>query len=709
MKDTKTYIFYLHIFVLVAFALAQPLYDLIGQYPTFLVAHDVQPAQLLLFVVLISFGIPLAFVVVQFIVGIISEAWRLRIQLVLVFIFSTLIFLPVLKKVIPGSLVFVFALLASGLLTYGYYRIRSVRTIFTYLTPVILVFPAIFLFTGSVANVLFPGKGQAAEGVAIRSTPPIVYIIFDEFTSVSLMDENHNVDVDRFPNFAAFARDAYWCRNATTNAPVTRFAVPALLTGVFPPGDREMLPVLKNYPRNLFTLLHEHYAYNINEPLTELCPDSKKEQPEDISYNSFLKDVGLVYVHVISPSGFSKRLPSVSRNWTGFLDQEDESDYENELFSRRESMGSTMEDWRGKLKVGMNKPKKREDFRQFVASIATQPRPSFNFYHCLLPHRPHTYLPSAGKYDASKFRLNVNEHRKWVNDTMRTGLAYQRYVLQVQFVDTLVGELIRKMKNSGLYDQALIILTSDHGVNYEPGEFRRDLTEDTCGEVLPVPLFIKLPNQKKGIVDDRNIESVDVVATIVDYLGVEPNWALDGMSILDQSTTRRPKKSAYMGKLGVRYYDPRFEEKYDALDRKLDQFGTGKDPWALFRNGPHGDLVGKKLQEVTTVNVSGMRVRVPNARALVNVRPNSFRAPVIVAGEVVDMKMPHNEWPLAISLNGVIAAVTRSYVLEKNGRIEQFECLIPESTLLEGNNELGVFVIGQDPDGKRRLERLEIR
>jgi len=709
MKDTKAYIYYLHIFVLVAFALAQPLYDLIGQYPTFLVAHDVQPAQLLLFVALISFGIPLAFVAVQFIVSVISETWRLKTQLVLVFIFSTLIFLPVLKKAIPGSWLVVFALLASGLFTFGYYRIRSVRTIVTYLTPAVLVFPALFLFTGSVANVLFPEKGEAARGVVLQSTPPIVYIIFDEFTSVSLMDENHNIDADRFPNFAAFARDAYWCRNATTNAAVTRFAVPALLTGTFPPGDREMLPILKNYPRNVFTLLYEHYAYNINEPLTELCPDRKKEQTEDIPFRSFLEDAGLVYVHAVSPGAVSEKLPSVSQNWAGFLGQKDELDYDNDLFSRLESMGSTMEDWQNKLTVGMNKSKKREDFRQFIASIAKQPQPSFNFYHCLLPHRPHMYLPSARKYEAWKFRLAVNEHRKWVEDTMQTGMAYQRYILQVQFVDHLVGELMKAMKDNGLYDRSLIILTSDHGVNHEPGEFRRDLTRDTCGEVLPVPLFIKLPGQKKGIVDDRNVEAVDVVPTIFDVLGVEANWELDGTSILDQSSARRPKKSVYMGKLGIRYYDPQFEEKYDALDRKLDQFGTGKDPLALFRIGPHGDLVGKKPKEISFVDESRMRVRFPGARALKNVSLRGDRIPVVVSGEVVDRNMQHNEWPLAISLNGVIAAVTNSYVLEKNGRIEQFECLVPESMFLKGNNELGVFVVGQDPSGKRRLERLEIR
>ena len=77
MNETKAHIYYLHIFLLVGFALAQPLYDLIRQYPTFIVAHDVRPLQLILFAGLISFVIPLALVVMQSMVGVFSRSGEL--------------------------------------------------------------------------------------------------------------------------------------------------------------------------------------------------------------------------------------------------------------------------------------------------------------------------------------------------------------------------------------------------------------------------------------------------------------------------------------------------------------------------------------------------------------------------------------------------------------------------------------------------------
>jgi hypothetical protein len=705
MKDTKVHIYILHIFVLAGFALAQPLYDLLRQYPMFLVAHDVRPVQLVLFVALISFGIPLALVAVQFVACALNRAWCMRIQLVLVFMFSTLIILPVVKKVNPGLWLAVFSLVASGLLTYGYYRIRSLRTIVTYLSPAVLVFPALFLFTGSVANLLSPEKGQAVGRATVRATPPIVYIIFDEFSSVSLMDENRDIDADRFPNLAAFAEDAYWCRNATTNSHATHFAVPALLTGTFPPGDRNLMPIFKNYPGNLFTLLQEQYAFNVVEPLTELCPDRHKEQLDGVSFKSFLVDVGLVYAHVVSPGGVSEKLPSVSQNWIGFLDGGDTRDLDPD--SPSVLADSVTLDWDTRLKDVMNRQDNLEAFREFVASIPGQPQPSFNFNHCPLPHRPHIYLPSTRKYSPVKFRSAVPAGGEWYEDTLLMGTGYQRYMLQLQCVDTLVGELMEVMKNSGLYDQSLIILTSDHGVNHEMGESRRKLTENNYDEILPIPLFIKLPHQKEGIVDDRNIESVDVVPTIADVLDAEPHWALDGASILDPSTPGRPQKTAYKGKRGITYYDSDFPEKYEALARKLEWVGTGRDPLALYRIGPHGDLVGKSPDELPSADASSKSVRIANANALKKVSLTAAAVPVLISGRVFDRQSRQNNWALAISLNGVIVAVTNSYALDGSDRSERFVCLIPEWALLEGNNVLEVFVIRKDRRGIRRLERLK--
>ena len=153
------------------------------------------------------------------------------------------------------------------------------------------------------------------------------------------------------------------------------------------------------------------------------------------------------------------------------------------------------------------------------------------------------------------------------------------------------------------------------------------------------------------------------------------------------------------------------KEKYNALARTLVRGGTGKDPMALFRIGPHGDLVGKTTEQILSTMAFGKWVRLNNANALQNVRVNSPVIPVVVSGLVIDAHQRQNERPLAISLNGVIVSVTSSYVTKQRSRsrVEYFACLMPESALLEGNNELGVFVIGQDPRGKRRLERLEIR
>ena len=37
---------------------------------------------------------------------------------------------------------------------------------------------------------------------------------------------------------------------------------------------------------------------------------------------------------------------------------------------------------------------------------------------------------------------------------------------------------------------------------------------------MSVPLFIKLPGQTEGRIDDRNVESVDILPTIADVLGI---------------------------------------------------------------------------------------------------------------------------------------------------------------------------------------------
>jgi hypothetical protein len=699
MKDTEGRLAgSLHIFVLSGFAVAQPLYDLIRQYPTFLVAHHVRLADLILFVTLVSFGVPIAIAVVEFTFRYISKPLGRGIHDFFVFVLSLLICLPVLKKAEIGWLPVPAGIVLAGAFTLAYHKWRHVRTAITCLSPAIVVFPAWFLFTGPVADILNSRSGELTTRAKFESTPPIVFVIFDEFTSVSLMDGQRKIDADRFPNFAAVAAQAYWFRNATTNAGVTRYAIPAMVTGAFPPRDRQTLPLLRNYPHNLFTLLEGTYSYNVIEPLTELCPDRLKNQSQSLSRSSLFTDAGLVYLHVILPSIVTERLPSVSQTWAGFLSDDG-------MTPEPAAEDSEAFDWKGKLGDLRKRGHYREVFRRFIAAIDEHAQPSLCFYHCSLPHLPYAYLPSTKKYDARRFPSFLND-QILVDDWYSVNVAYQRYLLQVQCVDTLLGELISALKEKGLYDRALIVLTSDHGANYVPGEPRRLLTEESYNEILPVPLIVKLPHQKEGVIDDRNVESIDVLPTIADVLGVELDWHVDGVSALSDPQNARPRKEAFTDVTKPRYYDARFEEKYDALRQKIEIFGTGKDPLALYRIGPNPELIGRHIDQMQFAKASRITIRLDNAAMFQNVRLQGATLPVAISGTIVDKRRRKPVKELVVAVNGTIYAVTRSFKLKKRQKFEKFVCLVPESSLHAGRNSVEVYITRKDPSGVIQLLRL---
>ena len=97
----------------------------------------------------------------------------------------------------------------------SYHMLPLVRTFCTLLSPGIALFPVLFLFFSPVSTLLFSSAADIAR-VKINDPPPIVLVIFDEFSSISLMDEHHQIDAQRYPNFAAFAEEATWFRNASS-------------------------------------------------------------------------------------------------------------------------------------------------------------------------------------------------------------------------------------------------------------------------------------------------------------------------------------------------------------------------------------------------------------------------------------------------------------------------------------------------------------
>jgi arylsulfatase A-like enzyme/Tfp pilus assembly protein PilF len=133
----------------------------------------------------------------------------------------------------------------------------------------------------------------------------------------------------------------------------------------------------------------------------------------------------------------------------------------------------------------------------------TAARPFFSFVHLFEPHAP--YEPT---YDG-----------------------------EIVTADALVGELLDSLRASGRYDDALIVLLSDHGEGLrEHGEQEHGVL--LYREALQVPLIVKLPrNERRGTRVAQPVQLVDVLPTIAAVTGI-PAPPTDGHSLLAPSPAR---------------------------------------------------------------------------------------------------------------------------------------------------------------------------
>jgi arylsulfatase A-like enzyme len=108
------------------------------------------------------------------------------------------------------------------------------------------------------------------------------------------------------------------------------------------------------------------------------------------------------------------------------------------------------------------------------------------------------------------------------------------YDAEILYTDaTLIRPVLETLKELGLYDRALIIVTSDHGEEFF--EHRSWLhTHSLYNETLKVPLIVKFPRgAHRGRRIARWARLVDVMPTVLDEVGVKwPGLDLDGRSLL---------------------------------------------------------------------------------------------------------------------------------------------------------------------------------
>ncbi len=288
----------LHLFVLAAFALAQPLFDLLSRSPEFFVVRGSTRWDIVVFVLAVTILPAAILLALEALAGLAGPGARWTVHLVFVGALAGLFALQALKRVVdgPGTLLIVLAALLGGAGALAYRRVSVIRSFLTVLAPAPLVFLALFLFTDPVSKLAFPDEAQARTiGGVTRA--PVVMVLFDELPVTTLMDGRGRIDAERFPGFGELARSATWFKNAYTVYDSTERAQPAIMDGNLP--ERERLPTSADHPNSIFTLFAKTHRLNVSEEATSVCPrdlcrDERLEESYGSRMSSMSEDLGLV-------------------------------------------------------------------------------------------------------------------------------------------------------------------------------------------------------------------------------------------------------------------------------------------------------------------------------------------------------------------------------------------------------------------------------
>jgi hypothetical protein len=111
-------------------------------------------------------------------------------------------------------------------------------------------------------------------------------------------------------------------------------------------------------------------------------------------------------------------------------------------------------------------------YRDFVASIRRVRPAELLLPGHPLPHQPWHYLPNGRRYP-NRERGDGRDGNGWTSEPWPPRLSHQRHLMQTGQTDRLLGQVMRRLQEQGMYDDTLFIVTADHGMSFKSGEFAR--------------------------------------------------------------------------------------------------------------------------------------------------------------------------------------------------------------------------------------------
>jgi hypothetical protein len=400
------------------------------------------------------------------------------------------------------------------------------------------------------------------------------------------------------------------------------------------------------------------------------------------------RDSVITYAHLIAPADARQRwLPGIDNQWAGFTD--------GSATSAGSESSVTLDDIRESTRRTLGAREEHLRWEAFLQELGPREGPALFYLHSLLPHSAWRYLPDGKIYENDFFGdLFVDgSGALWRDDPVYSEQGAQRFLLQTQFVDRQLGRLLDRMEQEHLLDESLLVVVADHGISFEPGMPRRNLSQGANrAELLPIPLFVKYPGQTDAVVDPAPGQTIDILPTIVDVLDIDVDWDLAGTSLSAGELNRA--SGALVTADGVEQIEIEGRSAATEVAEHLGElFGPGTDPFDVYGIGRHRGLMGRPIGEMPTRSeTTSITASVSHVGDLGRVDKGETVIPARVVG-TFSAEPPRRE--LVLVLNDRVAGTATAYYFP-DANVWRFSFLVPTELMRNGCNTVSLFDVDTD-------------
>ncbi len=383
-----------------------------------------------------------------------------------------------------------------------------------------------------------------------QQKPNVIFILTDQWRTSAL--GFHGNDIVQTPNLDSFEKQAINFKNTVSVLPVCTPYRASLMTG--------------RYPSSTGMFINDLYL-----PSEELC---MAEIFNKADYNTAY----LGKWHLDGHGRSNNVAPERRQGWEFWKGSECDHNYHKEHYFANNDTAKKYWD-------GYSTHAIADEAMSYLENHASDKQPFFLFVSISTPHFPHETAPQEfiDLYPIEKLQLppNVPDNQK-----QKSFRELQGYYAHCTATDKAIGSIIGKTKKLNIYDNTIIVFTSDHGEMMGSHNFQPYMKHQPYSESAVVPFLISYPGigKNSGKVAEAAITTPDILPSLLSMCEVKIPKSIEGydLSHIIKSPERDADRAAlYMNicPFGIAYSS----DEYRAIrTNRYTYVKTPKGPSMLF-------------------------------------------------------------------------------------------------------------------------------